>query len=85
MSTDYYFKDESWPQFGNSYGVYDTQYLDKGVFVNYIDKIFAFFFDHLRPTYPGLTFVKEFLYCYIMEYRWHFQYHLPSTSSCQRK
>ena len=36
------------------------------------------------PTYPGLTFVKEFLYCCKRKsaYCWHFQYHLP-TLSCQ--
>ena len=34
--------------------------LGKGAFFNYVDKILAFF-DHLHT---GLTFVKEFLYCY---------------------
>ena len=36
------------------------------------------------PTYPELTFVKEFLYCYREKsaHRWYFQDNLP-TSSCQ--
>ena len=37
------------------------------------------------PTYPWLTFLKDFLSYYVVKstYRWHFPYHLP-TSSCQR-
>ena len=57
-------------------GYWQGEWLTKGAFFNYVDKILAFF-DHLH-TYPGLTFVKKFLYCYKGKsaYRGHFQYQL---------
>ena len=44
----------------------------KGSFLNYVDKILP-----LPTTYPWLTLVKEFLYCYYKAkcvYCWHFKY-----------
>ena len=35
----------------------------KGSFINYNGNSLVLFLPHVH-TYPGLTFVKEFLYCY---------------------
>ena len=57
--------------------------LTRWSFFNYVGQILPII-DHLPSTYPLLTLVREFLYIVIYkensEYRWHFQYPLPTSS-----
>ena len=57
----------------------------KGAFLNYVDKILPII-DHVATTcdiWEGIPTRIVNFYKGKSEYRWHFQYHLP-TSSCQR-